>query len=90
MRHLLVDCLHFARIREGLLDDGLVTQDWLSQQPRCTVKSGWITYDAHANANERARQQVIIAKLALHILDVIFHRIHGSTSFSALMGSLFA
>ena len=71
----MVDCSHFSLKRYNFLVDGNVDESWLADQPRCTTKSGWITYDAHHLEHQRSCLQVLVCKLAITVMKETFDRI---------------
>ena len=68
IRHLVTECPKLAEQRAHILRAHNTTQHWLSNQPRISTKSGWITADAHSNGTRRADLQVCLCKLGIAVL----------------------
>ena len=68
IRHLATECPILADQRANILRTHHTTQHWLSNQPRISTKSGWITANAHSNGTRRADLQVCLCKLGIAVL----------------------
>ena len=84
-RHLFVECRHFdaARARAATVAIDLAAPDndvdggmdfdldplWWSRQPRCTAKSGWITFASAPLPRERAAAQVAAGIVGIEIVQ---------------------
>ena len=69
-RHFMTMCPAFKAVRDRqarAIDPGALG-DFFCSLPNCTVKTGWITVDAHPNFETRVEMQVAIAELGLDIL----------------------
>jgi hypothetical protein len=71
MRHLVVECPHFAEARADVLRKHKTSNGWLRSQPRITTKSGWVTLHAAPTKKQRANLQVAICKLGLFIAEAL-------------------
>ena len=77
LRHFAADCPRFDALRAELLRRHRVhvPLTWYAAQPRISLKSGWVTLDAHDDAKHRALLQVVLCDLGLAIMDAYFaHR----------------
>ena len=68
-RHLWAECHHYSPQRLRIQTEFAIDIGWWSAQPRCTAKSGWVTFLAHCDATRRALLQVATCKLAILIME---------------------
>jgi hypothetical protein len=71
LRHFWALCPRFLASRTRLEQCYSLDPGWWASQPRCTAKSGWITFDAHVEPARRADLQVAACKLAFDILKTV-------------------
>ena len=68
--HLVAYCPKFLNVRtmHARMFDETATGDLFTLLPECTVKSAWVTMNAHPNPARRVELQIMIARLGLDIL----------------------
>ncbi|CAK0846118.1 unnamed protein product [Prorocentrum cordatum] len=64
-RHYVAECAALAGFRQELNDAYHIPPGWWARQPRATLKTGWITFPAHASAARRAELQVAVCRMGL-------------------------
>ncbi|CAK0905972.1 unnamed protein product, partial [Prorocentrum cordatum] len=64
-RHYVAECAALADFRQELNDAYHIPLGWWARQPRATLKTGWITFPAHASATRRAELQVAVCRMGL-------------------------
>ena len=67
-RHFWADCPALDDIRKLRQDEAGLDSSWWGHQPRCTSKSGWVTYDAAATLPARARAAVAANQLGIEVV----------------------
>ena len=68
IRHLVTECPRLDDTRSQVLRAHHTDHGWLSQQPRVSTKTGWITMQAHRSAAKRADLQTGLCKLGIAAL----------------------
>ena len=68
MRHMMIECPHFNDEREFLRTKFKVPPTFWASQPRCTLKTGWITYNADPLYKRRVELQILVCSLAIVVL----------------------
>ena len=76
MRHFWASCPRYAAHRDALSREYRIPPAWYLAQPRCTSKSGWITFSAAGSERRRAELQVLSCKLAVHIMQDTWGTFH--------------
>ena len=76
MRHFWADCPRFQSVRASIMLEYGLDAAWFSQQPRCTAKTGFITFQASPSPQRREQMQVATCKLALAILEDTWGSFH--------------
>ena len=64
----MLECPRSVHPRSQLLYHLQKPPTWLEQLPRCTLKTGWVTYDADVSPRTRVDIQIQIATLGLEIM----------------------
>ena len=64
-RHLWAVCPYFARARRELEAEFDIPAGWWALQPRCTAKSGWITWEAAGTARARVARQLAACRMGI-------------------------
>ena len=67
--HLFKECPKFGDLRAELARTHRFSLDWWSRQPRCTAKSGWVTYSAAPSAEGRTQCAIAACKLGIAIVN---------------------
>ena len=68
-RHYWAFCRHFHVHRQQLCERFSLDLDWFQAQPRCTAKSGWVTFSAAATAARRVDLQIATSILGIAIIQ---------------------
>ena len=76
MRHFWADCPRFQSVCASIMLEYGLDAAWFSQQPRCTAKTGFITFQASPSPQRREQMQVATCKLALAILEDTWGSFH--------------
>ena len=77
MRHFMCDCPRFQPYRDMLRKEHKLSSSFFSSLPRCTSKTGWITYQASPNKHRRVQLQILVCSLALIVLADLTDRRRG-------------
>jgi hypothetical protein len=77
-RHMWTECPHFCEEREALQKEFDIPASWWKAQPRCTSKSGWITFKAAKSVEERSRRMVAACRLGMQIVLACWRQNDGS------------
>ncbi|CAK0886017.1 unnamed protein product, partial [Prorocentrum cordatum] len=64
-RHYVAECCSLDAFRQELNSTCHIPPDWWLRQPRATLKTGWITFSAHASPARRAELQVAVCRMGL-------------------------
>ena len=64
-------------LRRQLEEELGVFADWWAEQPRCTSTSGWVTVDAAACLEERARRMVAACRLGMAVVKACWEASFG-------------
>ena len=71
-RHFFCDCPKFEAFRFQLQQEFQIPPEWWSQQPRCTAKTGRITFQAHPCLDTRTQSAIAANRLGIHIATCVF------------------
>ena len=48
-----------------------IQSTWWAMQPHCTAKTGWITYEAAANADRRGHILITTCRLGIAVMNAL-------------------
>ena len=71
-KHFFVNCPKFEKLRLQLQVQFNVPSSWWEKQPRCTSKSGWITFDSCSDLDSRVSHAIAANTLGIHIANIVF------------------
>jgi len=66
-----VECPRFDEWRWRLEQELNVTRNWWASQPKCTTKSGWITFKGGDALACRTLRQIMACRLGIRIIQVL-------------------
>ena len=69
MRHFIVHCNRYSMRRQQVQDLSQLPDGWLTELPRVTTKSGWITCAASPCSETRATLQVAVCMMAIEVME---------------------
>ena len=71
-KHFFCHCPKFSDLRTQLQNQHDIPTEWWESQPRCTSKSGWLTFDSAPSIDARVQRSIAASTLGIHIANVVF------------------
>ena len=69
-RHYWAECPKLSGLRDILSAKYSIPDGWWLQQPRCTSKTGWITFGAATTAARRVELQIAACRMGIAIVSI--------------------